>query len=83
MNHPEPATPTDPAEFLRTAPMGMRVVIRYRLPEGMATDVIGFVSASDDTQVAVASRRGLETVTLDTVIAARAVPPPPAGRTAT
>lgn len=71
-------TPFDPAAFLRTPPMAMRVVIRYRLPDGMATDVIGLVSASDETHVTVASMRGIETVALDTVIAAKEVPPPPA-----
>ena len=70
----------DPAEFLRSAPMGMRVVIRYRLPDGMATDVLGFVSASDETHVVVASARGLETVALETVIASKEVPPPPVRR---
>ena len=66
--------------FLRAAPMGMRVVIRYRLPDGMATDVLGFVSASDETHVVVASMRGLDTIALDTVIASKEVPPPPARR---
>lgn len=80
MDHPEPPTPADPAAFLRGAPMGMRVVIRYGLPDGRATDVIGFVSASDDTAIVVASTRGLETVQLDTVIAAKEVPPPPVRR---
>jgi hypothetical protein len=74
----ERVSSTDPADFLRAAPMGVRVVIRYRLPDGMATDVLGFVSASDATHVVVASTRGLETVALDTVIASKAVPPPPA-----
>ena len=60
--------------------MGTRVVIRYGLPDGMATDVLGFVSASDDTHIVIASVRGLETVQYDTVIAAKEVPPPPAKR---
>ncbi len=76
----ERATPGDPAGFLRSAPMGMRVVIRYGLPDGRATDVIGFVSASDERQIVVASTRGMETVDLDTVIAAKEVPPPPVRR---
>ncbi|MDQ2669238.1 MAG: hypothetical protein M3Y31_01260 [Gemmatimonadota bacterium] len=71
---------SDPAEFLRRAPMGMRVVIRYGLPDGRATDVLGFVSASDETHVVVASTRGLETVALDTVIASKEIPPPPPRR---
>ena len=69
-----------PAAFLRAAPMGMRVVIRYRLLDGMATDVLGFVSASDETHVVVASTRGLETIALDTVIASKEVPPAPVRR---
>ena len=79
MSAHDPGTP-DPAAFLRAAPMGMRVVIRYRLPDGTATDVLGFVSASDETHVVVASTRGLETIALDTVIASKEVPPPPARR---
>jgi hypothetical protein len=46
----------------------------------MATDVLGFVSASDETHVVVASSRGLETVALETVIASKEVPPPPVRR---
>ncbi len=70
----------DPAAFLRVAPMGTRVVIRHQLADGMATDVLGYLSASDETHVVVASTRGLETIALDTVIAAKEVPPPPARR---
>src|SRR4051812_44300598 len=74
MDQSHTGAPRDPAEFLRDAPMGMRVVIRYLLPDGRATDVIGFVSAFDETHVAVASMRGMESVALDTVIAAKEVP---------
>lgn len=79
MTDAEPGA-SGPVAFLRSAPMGMRVVIRYRLPDGMATDVLGFVSASDETAIVVASTRGLETVQYDTVVAAKEVPPPPTRR---
>lgn len=68
------------SDFLRGAGEGTRVVIRYRLhdqPEG-ATDALGYVSAKSDTQIVVATVRGLVTISLADVIAAKEVPPPPA-----
>ena len=68
------------SDFLRAAGEGTRVVIRYRLhdqPEG-ATDALGYVSAKSDTQIVVATARGLVTISLADVIAAKEVPPPPA-----
>jgi hypothetical protein len=70
------------SDFLRGVGEGTRVVIRYRLhgePEG-ATDALGWVSAKSDTQIVVATARGLTTITLADVIAAKEVPPPPARR---
>ena len=66
-------------DFLRNVAEGTRVVIRYRLhdePEG-ATDALGYVSATSPTQIVVATARGLRTITLTDVIAAKEVPPPP------
>lgn len=66
-------------DFLREVAEGTRVVIRYRLhdePEG-ATDALGYVSAKSSTQIVVATARGLRTITLADVIAAKEVPPPP------
>ena len=68
------------SDFLRGVGEGTRVVIRYRLhdqPEG-ATDALGYVSAKSDTQIVVATARGLVTISLADVIAAKEVPPPPA-----
>ena len=76
----DPEALGDPVAFLSSAPMGMRVVIRYRLEDGRATDVLGFVSASDASAIVVASTRGLETVQYSTVIAAKEIPPPPPPR---
>jgi len=66
--------------FLRAASDGTRVVIRYALPDGQATDALGYLSGSDDVACVVATSRGLVTVTYSTVIAAKEVPPPPEPR---
>ena len=67
-------------DFLRAAPAGTRVVARYLLADGQATDALGYVSATSATQIVVATVRGLVTVDFDRVIAAKEVPPPPAPR---
>ena len=66
-------------EFLRDVAEGTRVVIRYRLhdqPES-ATDALGYVSATSQTQIVVATVRGLVTIAFADVIATKEVPPPP------
>ena len=66
--------------FLRDVAEGTRVVIRYRLhdePES-ATDALGYVSATSQTQIVVATVRGLTTIDIADIIAAKEVPPPPA-----
>jgi hypothetical protein len=65
---------------LRTTPAGTRVVVRYRLPDGRATDALGWLHVADETQCVIATKRGLETITLADVIAAKEVPPPPTPR---
>jgi hypothetical protein len=69
-------------EFLKAAGDGTRVVIRYALHDGeeSATDILGYLSGTDDTHCVVASVRGLKTVAFADVIAAKEVPPPPAPR---
>ena len=67
------------SDFLREVAEGTRVVIRYRLhdqPES-ATDALGYVSATSQTQIVVATVRGLVTIAFADVIAAKEVPPPP------
>ncbi|RUR01020.1 hypothetical protein [Labedella endophytica] len=61
-------------------PPGTRVVVRYLLPTGQATDALGVLVSADETTLVVDGKRGLETVAVDTVIAAKPVPPPPASR---
>ena len=62
---------------LRTVPAGTRVVVRHRLDDGMATDALGWLHVTDDTHCVVATKRGLETIELVRIIAAKEVPPPP------
>ena len=65
---------------LRNTPAGTRVVIRHLLDDGQATDALGWLHLADATHVVVATKRGLETIELAKVIAAKEVPPPPAPR---
>ena len=60
--------------------VGARVVIRYRLDDGRATDALGELTTLNATHAVVNTKRGLESVPLDRVIAAKRVPPPPERR---
>ena len=70
------------SDFLLQVSEGTRVVIRYRLHEQAesATDALGYVSAKSQTQIVIATVRGLATIDLADVIAAKEVPPPPIRR---
>lgn len=59
---------------------GTRVVVRYLLPSGQATDALGMLVSADEMTLVVDGKRGLETIAVDAVIAAKPVPPPPAPR---
>ena len=63
-------------------PEGTRVVVRYTIDDAdhAATDALGYVSARDETHVVIATVRGLQTIALADIIAAKEVPPPPAPR---
>ncbi len=65
---------------LRMTPPGTRVVVRHRLDDGRATDALGFLHASNETHCVIATKRGLETIELAAVIAAKKVPPAPEPR---
>jgi len=80
MDPHQPGTTSDADNPLR---VGVRVAIRYRLPEGSDasfTDVVGVVTAVDDREVTVGSRKGPVTVARGDFVAARAVPPAPVRR---
>jgi hypothetical protein len=57
-------------------PIGTRVVVRYRI-EGGLTDALGYLRSRDDEECTVETKRGLVTIRLGDVVAAKPVPPPP------
>ena len=59
---------------------GHRVVVRYILPTGQATDALGELLSTDADSVVVDGKRGLERIPRGAIIAAKEVPPPPAPR---
>lgn len=59
---------------------GARVVVRYLLPSGQATDALGQLLSADDTTIVVDGVRGIERIPVADIIAAKEVPPPPAPR---
>ena len=59
---------------------GTRVVIRYALESGQATDALGMLVSVTSTHCTVETKRGLETLPIGAIIAAKEVPPPPAPR---
>lgn len=58
-------------------PVGSRVVVRYLLPSGQATDALGMLLHADAEGLTVDGKRGIEHIARGTVIAAKQVPPPP------
>ena len=59
---------------------GHRVVVRYILPTGQATDALGDLLSADADAVVVDGKRGVEHIPRGAIIAAKEVPPPPAPR---
>ena len=59
---------------------GMRVVIRYRLDDGRATDALGILLSLTSSHAVVDTKRGAESIELVRVIASKVVPPPPRPR---
>lgn len=60
--------------------VGMRVVIRYGLDDGRATDALGELTSLTATHAVVATKRGAESIELDRILAAKQVPPAPTRR---
>jgi len=65
--------------FLTGAPLGTRVVVRTRI-EGGFTDAVGYLREASPASVVVETKRGLVTLALGDVVAAKEVPPPPPAR---
>ena len=70
---------TSAADFLLGVKPGTRVVVRSRIGGGF-TDAIGVLRSRTQTLCAVETKRGLVTITLADVVAAKEGPPPPAPR---
>lgn len=69
----------DPADFIRSAPLGTRMTVRTRIDGGF-TDAVGYLRERSEATCVIESRRGFVTISLVEVTAAKAVPPPPARR---
>ncbi|GAB3153193.1 hypothetical protein GCM10027058_21350 [Microbacterium neimengense] len=59
---------------------GGRVVVRYLLPTGQATDALGELLSADEETVVVDGKRGVVRIRRIDIVAAKPVPPPPAPR---
>jgi hypothetical protein len=59
---------------------GRRVVVRYILPTGQATDALDELLSTDAETITVDGKRGVERIPRSAIIAAKEVPPPPAAR---
>ena len=66
--------------MIRLPAPGARVVVRYLLPDGRATDALGQLLAAETDVLVVAGKRGIERIPVAAVIAAKEVPPAPAPR---
>ncbi|HSP52490.1 MAG TPA: hypothetical protein VLO00_06310, partial [Cryobacterium sp.] len=67
------------AQFVSSTTLGTRIVVRTRI-EGGVTDAVGYLRSVTDTECAVETKRGLVTLALADIVAAKQVPPPPAPR---
>lgn len=65
---------------MRLPAPGNRVVVRYLLPSGQATDALGQLLSADAETVVVDGKRGIERIAVADIVAAKPVPPPPAPR---
>jgi hypothetical protein len=59
---------------------GARVVVRYLISTGEATDALGELLSIDDQTVVVDGVRGVERIAVGDIVAAKGVPPRPAPR---
>jgi hypothetical protein len=70
---------SDPFAFLADAPLGTRVVVRTRIAGGY-TDALGVLRGRSAEFVSVETKRGLVTLPMQDVVAAKQVPPAPEPR---
>ncbi|TVU65693.1 hypothetical protein FQP90_04210 [Paenarthrobacter nitroguajacolicus] len=68
-----------PRQFLLSAEPGIRVVVRYRIADGL-TDALGYLLDASENSCTVRTRTSDVEIPLAMVIAAKEVPPPPQRR---
>ncbi|MGO4246934.1 hypothetical protein AB4Y87_06925 [Paenarthrobacter sp. RAF54_2] len=68
-----------PRQFLLKAQPGIRVVVRYRIQDGL-TDALGYLLITTESSCTVRTRTSDVEIPLALVIAAKEVPPPPSRR---
>ena len=66
----------DSVEFIRNAPLGIRMTVRSRIDAGF-TDAVGYLRECGDYECVIETRRGMVSIALSDVTAVKAVPPPP------
>ncbi|WP_061965739.1 putative acetyltransferase [Demequina aurantiaca] len=59
---------------------GTRVVVRYLIDTGQATDALGELLSADEHTVVIDGVRGVERIAVADIVAAKRVPPPPMRR---
>ena len=66
--------------MVRLPAPGARVVVRYLIPTGEATDALGKLLSANDVMVVVDGVRGIERIPMADIVAAKEVPPRPPKR---
>lgn len=61
-------------------PIGTRVVVRRRLPDGLFSDVLGEVVSRDDVGLILATRTGQVAIPAGIIVTGKPIPPPPPRR---
>jgi len=81
---PTPVGPYRPAHGphvpWRDWAIGLRVVVRRRLPEGGFGDALGYITELNESGLEIETRRGKVWVDADTIFLGKPVPPPPEKR---
>ncbi len=71
---------SDRRALIRLPTPGARVVVRYLIATGEATDALGELLSADDQTVVVDGVRGVERIPVTSIVAAKEVPPRPQRR---
>lgn len=70
---------TDPVGLIREVELGTRMTVRKRIPTGF-TDAVGYLRERTEHDCVIETRRGMVSIPLAEVTAAKLIPPPPPRR---